>query len=362
MSSTSANDGQMSMTVTFELGRDPDIAAVNVNNRVAVAEPRLPEEVRRFGVTVRKQSPDLTMVVNLLSPDGSRDALFLSNYALINVLDALKRVPGVGEIEHLRRAALRDAHLARSGAAREARAHRLRRDRRGARAERADRRRASRARRPRRRAAARDAAAHARAPLHRRGVRADRGPRRAGRLAAAPRRRRARRARRAELRRLHAAVRPARRSRSASSSSPRPTRSTSRAAVRAELERLSRALPVRRRRQIVRYDPTQFVSESIGEVLGTLVEAMLLVFLVVYVFLQDWRTTLIPAVTIPVSLIGTFAVLNALGSRSTRSRSSRSCSRSGSSWTTRSWWSRTSRGCSARASRAARRCGARWAR
>ena len=94
MSSTSANDGQMSMTVTFELGRDPDIAAVNVNNRVAVAEPRLPEEVRRFGVTVRKQSPELTMVVNLLSPDGSRDALFLSNYALINVLDALKRVPG----------------------------------------------------------------------------------------------------------------------------------------------------------------------------------------------------------------------------------------------------------------------------
>jgi multidrug efflux pump len=71
---------------------------VNVNNRVAVAEPRLPEDVRRLGITVRKQSPDLTMVVNLVSPDGSRDALFLSNYALINVLDSLKRVPGVGEI------------------------------------------------------------------------------------------------------------------------------------------------------------------------------------------------------------------------------------------------------------------------
>ena len=98
MSSTSANDGQMSLTVTFELGRNPDIATVNVNNRVAVAEPRLPEEVRRFGITVRKQSPDLTLVVNLFSPDGSRDALFLSNYALINVLDALKRVPGVGDV------------------------------------------------------------------------------------------------------------------------------------------------------------------------------------------------------------------------------------------------------------------------
>jgi multidrug efflux pump subunit AcrB len=95
MSSTSANDGSMSMTVTFQLGRDPDIAAVNVNNRVSVAEPRLPEDVRRFGVTVRKQAPDLLLVANLISPDGSRDGTFLSNFALINVLDSLKRVPGV---------------------------------------------------------------------------------------------------------------------------------------------------------------------------------------------------------------------------------------------------------------------------
>ena len=89
MSSTSANDGQMNLTVTFELGRNADIATVNVNNRVAIAEPRLPEDVRRFGITVRKQSPELTLVANLVSPDGSRDALFLSNYALINVVDAL---------------------------------------------------------------------------------------------------------------------------------------------------------------------------------------------------------------------------------------------------------------------------------
>ena len=75
MSSTSANDGQMNLTVTFELERDPDIATVNVNNRVAIAEPRLPEEVRRFGITTRKQSPELTLVANLLSPDSSRDAL-----------------------------------------------------------------------------------------------------------------------------------------------------------------------------------------------------------------------------------------------------------------------------------------------
>ena len=97
LSSTSANDGQMSMTATFELGRDPDLAAVNVENRVSIAQPRLPEEVRRLGITVRKQSPELTLVANLLSPDGSRDSTFLSNYVLINVLDSIKRVPGVGE-------------------------------------------------------------------------------------------------------------------------------------------------------------------------------------------------------------------------------------------------------------------------
>ena len=114
---------------------------------------------------------------------------------------------------------------------------------------------------------------------------------------------------------------------------------------------------------LVRYDPTRFVAESIREVMQTLGEAMLLVFLVVFVFLQDWRTTLIPAVTIPVSLHRDLrGAERASGSRSTRSRSSRSCSRSASSSTTRSWWSRTSRACSPQGSRAARRCAARWAR
>jgi len=98
LSSTSANDGQMSMTVTFELGRDPDIAAVNVNNRVSIAAPRLPEEVRRLGVTARKQAPSSRLVANLLSPDGSRDSVIPLNFALDHVLDSLKRVPGVGDV------------------------------------------------------------------------------------------------------------------------------------------------------------------------------------------------------------------------------------------------------------------------
>jgi len=85
MSSTSNNDGSSSITVTFEVGYDLNIAAVDVQNRIAVALPQLPEEVQRAGITVRRVSTDLTIVVNLISPDGSRDDVFLSNWADINI-------------------------------------------------------------------------------------------------------------------------------------------------------------------------------------------------------------------------------------------------------------------------------------
>ena len=81
MSSNSTGDGRFSISVTFELGTNLDIAQVQVQNRVAIAQPRLPADVRSIGVTVRKSSPDLMMVVHLLSPDKSRDTLFISNYA-----------------------------------------------------------------------------------------------------------------------------------------------------------------------------------------------------------------------------------------------------------------------------------------
>ena len=96
MSSTSGNDGSYNLTVTFEVGTDPDIAAVLVQNRVAQANAKLPEEVNRQGVQTEKKSTSLLMVVNLLSPEGTLDTLFLNNYALINVVDALTRLPGVG--------------------------------------------------------------------------------------------------------------------------------------------------------------------------------------------------------------------------------------------------------------------------
>jgi len=96
MSAQCAADGSMTLTITFKLGTDIDKAQVMVQNRVAVAEPRLPEEVRRFGVTTSKRSPDITLVVNLLSPDGTFDKLYIDNYAYLQVKDALSRLPGVG--------------------------------------------------------------------------------------------------------------------------------------------------------------------------------------------------------------------------------------------------------------------------
>src|SRR5207247_3082913 len=98
MSSQCTNDGGMALTVTFKLGTNLDIAQVQVQNRVAIAEPQLPEEVRRLGVTVKKASPDITLAVMLYSPDNSHDTLYLSNYATLQVRDELARLPGVGDI------------------------------------------------------------------------------------------------------------------------------------------------------------------------------------------------------------------------------------------------------------------------
>ncbi len=97
MKSSSGSDGSYTLTVTFAVGTDPDIAAVNVQNRVAQAEAQLPEDVRRTGVTTAKRSAALLQFISFYSETGEQDALFLSNYVRLNVLDRLKRVPGVGE-------------------------------------------------------------------------------------------------------------------------------------------------------------------------------------------------------------------------------------------------------------------------
>src|SRR6266481_4471132 len=98
MSSNSTADGRFSIAVTFDLGTNLDIAQVQVQNRVAIAQPRLPADVRNIGVTVTKASPDLMMVVHIYSPDKSRDGLFISNYATLAITDTVTRIDGVGSI------------------------------------------------------------------------------------------------------------------------------------------------------------------------------------------------------------------------------------------------------------------------
>src|SRR6201988_2254462 len=98
MSSNATSDGKFTTAVSFELGTNLDIAQVQVQNRVAIAQPRLPADVRNIGVTVTKASPDLMMVVHLYSPDKSSEALFMTNYATLEVTDPLTRVDGVGSI------------------------------------------------------------------------------------------------------------------------------------------------------------------------------------------------------------------------------------------------------------------------
>ena len=101
MSSQCTNDGTYTLTVTFKNGVDLNMAQVLVQNRESLAEPILPDLVKRRGVTVKKKSPSVLMIVNLFSPDNSRDNLYLSNYATIQLKDELSRLPGVGDITYL---------------------------------------------------------------------------------------------------------------------------------------------------------------------------------------------------------------------------------------------------------------------
>src|SRR5688572_28006172 len=98
MSSNSNGDGRFTIQVTFDIGTNLDIAQVQVQNRVGIAQPRLPQDVRQIGVNVIKSSPDLMMVVHVFSPDRSRDPLYVSNYASLELKDALTRVDGVGSL------------------------------------------------------------------------------------------------------------------------------------------------------------------------------------------------------------------------------------------------------------------------
>src|ERR1700758_1551207 len=98
MSSQMGNDGSYTLSVTFDIGTDLNTALVMVQNRVQLAMPQLPNSVQRQGITIRKKTPDILQIVNIYSPDGSRDALYLSNFAMINLRDPILRVDGVSDI------------------------------------------------------------------------------------------------------------------------------------------------------------------------------------------------------------------------------------------------------------------------
>ena len=310
MSSTSSGDGSLSINVTFEVGTDLDIAAVNVNNRVNQVLSKLPQEVQRQGLTVAKSSANFMVVAAVFSPDDRYDSLFISNYVLQNMLDAIKRVPGTtnvqifGAKDYAMRLWLRPDRMAQLGIT------------------------------------VSDVTA---------AVTEQNAQYPAGKIGAPPN----------NSEELTLTVTAKGRLLTAEQFAEIVIRSGDKGAIvrlkdvaRVELgskdynfygrvnghpavpvgvflQTGANALDTRKAVEktlqelkakfpegltyTTPYDTTPFVSESIYEVVKTLVEAMVLVFIVVYLFLQSWRATIIPTLAVPVSLIGTMAGLQLLG-------------------------------------------------
>jgi hydrophobe/amphiphile efflux-1 (HAE1) family protein len=311
MSSRSGSDGTMTLTVTFGVGTDLDIAAVNVQNRVAIAQAKLPQDVIRQGLTVTKQSPDLVEIVALTSPDGSRDELYLANYATLQVVDVLARVPGVGQVtvfngrDYGMRLWLNPETLASLGLTAGDVAAAVREQN------------------------VQAAAGQIGQPPAPRGQQFQYTVTTRGRLSTPAefediilRTRadgsvlRVRDVGRVELgaQSYGSFGRVGGQPAALIGVFQRPGANALEVSrgVQAAMARLAPGFPggVTHTRP---YNTTEFVRVSIDEVVHTLLIAIGLVVLTVYVFLQDWRATLIPTLTIPVSLVGTFAVISVFG-------------------------------------------------
>jgi hydrophobe/amphiphile efflux-1 (HAE1) family protein len=312
ITSQSVGDGTLNINVVFRPGTDVDTAQVLVQNRVSVAEPRLPEDVRRLGVTVRKASPDLMMVVHMVSPDGSRDQQYISNYATLYIKDALARVDGVGDVnvfgarDYSMRVWLDPGKVAARGLTADDVVAALR-------------------------AANLQVAAGAvnQPPATSPGafqlavqtlgrltdveqfgnivVRAD--PDRTGFV-------RIRDIARVELGSqdytINAYLNKAVATAIVIYQRPGSNALATAAAIKAAMAQAKQDFPTGLDYTIV-YNPTEFIQQSINEVERTLFEAVGLVVLVVILFLQTWRAAIIPIVAIPVSLIGCFLVMGIVG-------------------------------------------------
>jgi len=311
MESEATGDGNLTLTITFKLGTDIDKAQVLVQNRVAIAQPHLPDEVNALGVSTIKNSPNLMMVIHIISPDGSRDQLYLSNYATLQVIDPLARIDGVGQ-----------------AVSRGARDYSMRiwldPDK----------------------VAARDLTAEeVVAALRNNNVQVASGQigqppvpengaftvgvQTLGRLVdpsqfneivvkndAQGRVTRIRDIARVELGAqdysLNSYLDDKRAIAILIYQRPGSNALQTAGTVIQTMETLSKSFPPGVAYTIV-YNPTQYIADSVHEVYRTIFEAIVLVVVVVIVFLQSWRAALIPVVAIPISLIGTFAVMAAAG-------------------------------------------------
>lgn len=311
MKSENTANGSTSLTVTFKQGTDLDVAQVQVQNRVSLAEPILPEEVRRQGISVTKNSPDLMMVIHILSPDGSRDGLYVSNYARTQVYDRLARINGVGSL----RLAAERAYAMRIwidpekaytrgltatdivNAMRENNVQIA-------------------------------AGIINQQPIERNGG-FEYSVQTRGRLlepdefadVIIKQGDDGRVVRLRDVARVELAARNYEINGYLDDDSALPivvfqrpgTNALETAdALRAEMQEIAKSMPPGIEYKII-YDPTRFIKSSIEEIYKTIFEAMILVVIVVLVFLQNWRAAIIPIVAIPVSLIGTFAVMSAFG-------------------------------------------------
>ena len=311
MKSVSGDDGSYTLLVSFELGTNPDINTVNVNNRVQVALSKLPQDVQRQGVTVKKQSSALLGVIAVYSPKSTHDELFISNYVTINLLDSIKSTPGVGDAtlwgpqDYAMRAWVRTDRLTGLNLttgdiikAIEAQNVQAAVGRIGARPISNDQQLQLNIQTKGRLDSVKD--------FEKIVVRTnpDGSVLRLGDVA------------RLELgassldRQTRFNGGPA--SVLAIYQSPGANAIATLNAVRDRLTELEKRFPDDLTWKIT-YDPTTFVKDTIHEVQKTLIEAFILVVLVVFLFLGSWRATLIPTLAVPVSLIGTFVALLAIG-------------------------------------------------
>ncbi|WP_421903357.1 efflux RND transporter permease subunit [Maridesulfovibrio sp.] len=311
MNSISSNDGRMVLNVTFDLGRDLELATVDVQNRVSLATPQLPAEVTKSGVSVKKQSSSMICVISLISPEGTYDSLFLNNYAKINLFDAISRIPGVGSVtlfgdqDYGMRIWLDPDKMARLAIT----------------------------------------ADDIIAAVQEQNLQAPAGqvgqpPASSGQQFQLNVRVKGRLSEPEEFGSIIVKANPdgstvhirdvARVEMGSKSYSAFGRQDELESAmllvyqlpganaldivenVRSTMKELSGYFPAGMKYDIP-YDTTLFVTASIDEVMQTLYEAMALVFIVVFIFLQNLRATIVPMIAVPVSLVGTFAFFQVLG-------------------------------------------------